>query len=55
MIIGVFGLAVYILFFVGLIVKIKRGKEKEKILKQLDEQLEAKYAEKENTSTKDSN
>ncbi len=47
-IIGIFGLVAYILFFVGLIIKIKQGKEKEKILKQLDEQLERKYSTKDN-------
>jgi len=45
-IIGIFGLVAYILFFVGLIVKIKQGREKEKILKQ----LEAEYSEKGNSS-----
>ncbi len=46
-VVGIFGLVVYILFFVGLIMKIKQGEKKEKILKQLDEKLEAKYSKKE--------
>jgi len=54
-IIGIFGLVVYVLFFVGLVIKIRQGEEKEKILKQLDEQLEAKYSQNENPSTKENN
>ncbi len=47
-IIGIFGLVAYILFFVGLTMKIKQGREKEKILRQLDEQLQDKYSPKDN-------
>ena len=47
-IIGIFVLVAYILFFVGLTMKIKQGREKEKILRQLDEQLQDKYSPKDN-------
>lgn len=54
-IIGIFGLVVYVLFFVGLVIKIRQGEEKEKILKQLDEQSEAKYSQNEKSSAKENN
>lgn len=45
-------LIIYILFFVGIIVKVKQGEKKEKELKELEENLEKKQPEKEKVSAK---
>ena len=45
---GIFGLIVYILFFAGLVIKIKQGEKKAKSLKELEKTLESKYSEKKN-------
>ncbi|MEE5992500.1 MAG: hypothetical protein V3G42_04595 [Oscillospiraceae bacterium] len=51
-IIFIVALVIFVLFIVGLIIKIKQGEEKGKYLEELDKKLETEYSREKKSSTK---